>query len=328
VAKSDIVESPEKHFSSETSPAAITTTTTTTHENNDESPQIGERDDLFKSSFAKRVSLTPQSQSGSKSSPDVDGSPQKEVIQYTVSIKLRGNSLPRHEASPEEKTTKFVDIKLTDCSSQESDNSEEIKSVPIPVFHYPEPETENDQFSSNNNNDNSNGNNNYNTNQSRERPNSIFLGPQTNSQNDGPTSPWRSIPIAKVDKSPSFEVPTFNFPHQQQQHQQQQQPPIFDHSLQIEEINHSDGSSPSSDLQHFTHHHEEPEDEQRENGKIPKCKSFVEFEELSDEASLNDDDDDNDENVDDEKSEVDSSESDQDQVSVLTDDFITTISKS
>ena len=62
-------------------------------------------------------------------------------------------------------------------------------------------------------------------------------------------------------------------------------------------------------------------------GKISKCKSFVEFEELSDERSLSDEEDE-DENVDDEKSEVDSSESDQDQVLILTNDFNATILKS
>jgi len=195
VAKSDLVDSPE---TPETSPVA--STTATTQENKYEFPQSEERDNMFKSSFAKRVSLTPksqservsltpQSQSESKSSAEAEGSPQKEVIQYRVSIKLRGNSLPRHEASPEEKTTKYVDIKLTDCSSQEIDNQEEeAMSVPIPVFHFPEPEKDHSNIS-NNNNINNNGNNN----QSIERPSSIFLGPQTSNQSDGPTSPWRSI---------------------------------------------------------------------------------------------------------------------------------------
>ena len=271
---------------------------------------LKESEEFFRPSFAKRVSLTPRSESSSKSSLDNDESgrsPQKDVVQYTVSIKLQGNSANKKEVSPaevksrfvdignsapkkevsptelrsrfddignsetknefsplEQQKSRFVDITLTDYSSNETDFIEENveeSSIPIPVFHFPERKTE------------------ENISPPMKRPNFIPIV----SQLEPDETTWRKIPIAKVDKSPSFEIPTFCFP--------QQKPFSPDvaaeegQTLEIEEMNLSQGSSPHSLRQGFESH---VDNDVTAKVEVTKCKSFVEFEELSDESSEED----------------------------------------
>jgi hypothetical protein len=191
-------------------------------------------------------------------------SPQKEVIQYTVSIKLQGNSAAKEEVSPVEQKSRLVDITLTDYSNDKNDFSEEKieESIPIPVFHFPERKPDDNVVPP------------------LKRPNSIPI--VSHLEPDEMT--WRQIPIAKVDKSPTFEIPTVCFP-QQRTFSPDVATEEGQTTLEIEEMNISEGSSSHSDRQGIESN---IDNDVKAKVEVTKCKSFVEFEELSDESSEED----------------------------------------
>ena len=251
--------------------------------------------EIFQTSFARRLSLTPKGRGSSRSQSSSE-SPKKEVIEYTVSIKLQGSSSPEKRPSPEKPSSRLVDIKLTDDDGADvggnhnDDDDDVIRNVgiPIPVLHYPK----RDQVPT----------------EKPPRPNSIPVISNSLGFDSDEARPktWRQIPISKVDKSPTFEIPTFSFGGAQQNFQPPEENLGDEAKVEIEELDASEASNPAHQVECRVD--DQGADHQRATA-MPKSRSFVEFEELSDESSGPEEDVDNDG---DKETDLDESESEPD----------------